>query len=76
MEHGPGRGWTDWPGRVKKPKSKGGVGEKILVVFPFYEHRRLFAFFFSFIDNSKYFPGRQLSVMIWTAASAISSAAS
>lgn len=28
-----------------------------------------------FIDNSKYFPGRQLSVMIWTAASAISASA-
>ena len=29
-----------------------------------------------FIDKSKYFPGRQLSVMIWTAASAISASAS
>lgn len=37
---------------------------------------RLAAFsLLSFIDNSKYFPGRQLSVMIWTAASVISASA-
>lgn len=43
--------------------------------FFFYTLCLLFGIFFV-IDNSKYFPGRQLSVMIWTAASAISTSAS
>lgn len=53
MEHGPGRGRTgqDRQGGRGKNQVKGGVGEKpeIFVIFPFYEHCRLFAFFFFLI---------------------------
>lgn len=47
----------------------------IWVIFPFI-HCLCLLFAFFLIDKSKYFPGRQLSVMIWTAASAISASAS